>query len=638
MSQGMNVKVSPNFCVDNRFHFFLDAMAAAANDKSHFARSASPYLIPLLTVTEAVEAVEAYINEPRLAFKAVEPAFSRVHFSLKSTVARRFVDSGVFDDLTTHGQALKSRKANRDDGALSAYLRSYSSDIQSAAEKARKACTDSDAYAAELGEYVSEIIVDSSRSDNSAYKLLDRSAKELIAFITAKGRTPASFLSHVRSLWSQGNDAETQLSQFRKFVLESPTKFQVAVVIDGTAQSRGLARQGFFTVLHDKQIAWLSPEQGTSLPHVANSDLARFCYKHWRLDSNTEPSDSIKLNAQVILVRVKAWDHDQARHEALDKAEAIVDLINAEHRAMGFGVKRKVAVWREGTREVLQLTSNNVQVPFTRLLNISRSPSVDRSLRFATRAATERAGSMQTFFAWIALEYLGRGGTQTPQNAISAAVPALVSLMAVKQLVIEAWHELTHARGPENLPSSVLDSIRRPQARSQESPNLHEFDIKMFAHLMISDGDHIGEFAAISQITPEQATQAMTDFIKYKSTLSQFSQHKLRQIREMMRTPTKLVDYMGEVQSTADRTMQRMRFVRNQTAHTASSTSTEHMALSKASLMILDSVFESVTRIPSKPIDALTQIRDRRRQVLSALKNHSSNHLLPYDPNKPFLL
>ncbi|MGL3806702.1 hypothetical protein ACSYDW_11445 [Paeniglutamicibacter sp. R2-26] len=636
----MNVEESPNSCVERRLQFFIDAIAAASNEKSHFARSSSPYLIPLVAITEAIEAVESYVNEPRLAYKAVEPAFSRVKFSLGSTVARKFIANGDFGDLLVQGQALSSRKANRDDSALIAYLGQYSSDIKRSAEKARSACTGSDAYAAEIADYVCEIISDIQRSDKSAYKILDRSAKEMIAFIAAQGRTPESFLSRVRAIWSQNNNFDNKLFEFKKLVLEIPTNFQVAVVIDGTARSqkRALEKQGFFTVIHTKQISWLPPEKGSGLPHVANSDLARFCFKHWRLDSTVDSSDSVRLNSQVLLVKVQAWDHEQARHEALDKAEALVDLINAEHRAIGFGVKRKVAVWREGTKEVRQLTSSNVQVPFTRLLNISRSPSVDRSLRFATRAATERAGSMQTFFSWIALEYLGRGGNQSPQNAISRAVPELVSLMAVKQLVIEAWHELTHAHGPEKLPASVLESIRRPHARRHASPNLHEFNMQMFAHLMISDGDHVVEFAKIAQITVSQATKAISDFTKYKSTLSQFSQHKLRQIRDMMRTPSKLVAYMDAVKDTADRTMQRMRFVRNQTAHTASSTSTEHLALSKASLMILDSVFESVTRIQSRPVDALTQISGWRRQVRSAMNNHSSSHLLPYDASKPFLL
>ncbi|UTM46055.1 hypothetical protein [Glutamicibacter mysorens] len=638
MSQSLNVKDSTIVIFDNRLHFFIDAVEAAANDKSHFARSASPYLIPFVAVNEALEAIEAYSNEPKLAYKAVEPAFSRLKFSLRTTVARHFADSGVFTDLVAYGKELTSRGKNKDDGALSAYLRINSSDIKRSAEEARKVCIDSDAYATELGNYISDIISDVNRGNNSAYKLLDRSAKELIAFIVAQGRTPASFLSRLQSFWSGSEDLTMKLSEFKKCVLESPSTFQVAVVIDGTAQTRGLYSHDFFTVLHNKQISWLLTENRASLPPVANSDLARFCYKHWRLDGVTEPSDSIKMNSQVLLVKVKAWDHEQARHEALDKAEAIVDLINAEHRAMGFGVKRKVAVWQEGTRDVVQLTSNSVQVPFTRLLNISRSPSVDRSLRFATRAATERAGSMQTFFSWIALEYLGRGGTRTPQNTISAAVPDLVSLVAVKQLIIEAWHELTYASGPEDLPPSVLDSIRRPEERSKKAPNPHLFDKNMFAHLLISDGEHVKEFASIARITPEQATRAITDFISYKATLSQFSQHKLRQIRDMMRTPTKLVEYMVDVQSTADRTMQRMRFVRNQTAHTASSTSTEHMALSKASLMILDSVFESVTRIKGKPVDALAKIRDQRSQFLTVMKKHSSKYLLPYNPNKNLLI
>lgn len=632
MTSTVTPQLSTISSVDNRLQFFLEAIAAVADEKAHFARSASPYLLPIVTAAEALEALEAYSNEPSLAYKAVQPAFFRLEHSLKSTVAQKFASEPVFVQVNTFSHEITSRSTNSNDGALKAYLSGNKAAIASATEAARDACNTT-VYVSELVDLITASMNDHQTSDRSAYKVLDRCAKELVAFLLAQGRTPALFLATTTELFEKCNNDKSKFLALQRLALEEPSNFQVAVVIDGTARTKMVTKYGFHTVTHTSQIQWLKPDKTATPPPVANSDLARFCYKHWRLENNTAPSDSIKLKAQVLVVKVKAWDHEQARHEALDKAEAVIDLINAEHRANGFGVKRKVAVWREGSREVVQLTSSTVHVPFTRLLNISRNPSVDRSLRFATRAATERAGSMQTFFSWIALEYLGRGAQQSPQNTISAAVPKLVSLVSARQLIIEAWHELTHADGPEELPESVLRTIRRPG-----SPNPRKFNVNSLAHLLISDGNHLGDLAKVAGVPLDVANQAVSDFATYKKTLSEFSQYKLRLLRETLRSPDRLVKYMKEVEYTADRTMQRMRFVRNQTAHTASSNSTEHLALSKASLMILDSVFESVTRLSATPVNALITIRNKHAQVVSAVKKHSTPYLLPFDPKKPFLI
>lgn len=608
-------------------------MAAVADDKAHFARSAAPYLLPIVTVAEALEALEAYANEPALAYKAVPPAFSRLAHSLRMTIAQTFASGPEFTQVRTSIHEITSRSNNTNDGALKAYLTNHLLSIRTGTGLAQKACL-TGSYITELVNIALNTMQDGALSDRSAYKILDRVAKELVAFLHAQGRTPSQFISQVEERWAMNRDCNSKFAAFKKLSLAEPSSFQVAVVIDGTAITQRVFEHGFHTVSHTNQIQWLSPDKGSASPHVANSDLSRFCYKHWRLENTSIPSDSIKLKSQVLLVKVKAWDYEQARHEALDKAEAIVDLINAEHRANGFGVKRKVAVWQEGTRGVVQLTSSTVVVPFTRLLNISRNPSVDRSLRFATRAATERAGSMQTFFSWIALEYLGRGGLQSPQNTISAAIPKMVSLVSAKQLIIEAWHELTREKGPEDLPKSVLQTIRREGSGS----NPRKFNVNSFGHLLISDGKHIGELANIAKVSPALAKQATIDFASYKKTLSDFSQYKLRLLRDTIRSSDRLVAYMKEVEDAADRTMQRMRFVRNQTAHTASTNSTEHLALSRAALMILDSVFESITRVRSTPVNALSAFRSKHTQVISQIKKHKAPHLLPFDPKKPFLV
>lgn len=126
-----------------------------------------------------------------------------------------------------------------------------------------------------------------------------------------------------------------------------------------------------------------------------------------------------------------------------------MDRINAEHRIGEFGVKRKVLVWKRKERSTTYLTDVYEGPKRTRVMRVQNSPSVQRSLRFASRASTERAGAMAVFFGWVALEYLGRGNNahspsqgsnknaMKPQNFVAKFVPKVVALAAVHHLANE---------------------------------------------------------------------------------------------------------------------------------------------------------------------------------------------------------
>lgn len=610
----------------------LDSLAATADSRAHFGRSAAPKIVPTVAIVECIEALDAYNDEPSMAFKAVAPAFLRLKRSFFASVTSANLRSAEVSPLLDYADELISRAESQTAGPLRAYLSNNKLAILQDSKKALKHLTEKQLYGTELASYL-EAAISGEHSNRSAFRKLEKASKEVVAYISSQGRTPSLFIESLADQLVSVKGKVRPVSAVSKCLLALPDPYQVALVVDGTYTTQGLGRHKFYRVDHLKQIRWLPSSQSPEPPHQANSDLTRFCLKHWQVDSSNEPLAEARMDSQVLLIKVEAWDREQARHEALDRAEALVDLMNAEHRAAGFGVKRKVAVWQEGRRIVHQLSSSTPEVPLTRLLDTSRSPSVDRSLRFATRSVNERAGSMQTFFAWIALEYLGRGGTEKPQNAISDTVPALVSLVAIRQLIVEAWYLITKDLGTESLPEGVIKSTRRTHKPNRIASKVNVFDRRKFGHLILADDTNASVLASIAKITESEAKLAVEDFAKHKLTLSDHAQSRLSEITRTLSNENKLKEYAKEIENSADETMQRMRFVRNQTAHTASSTSTEHFLLSNSALMILDSVFETIPRLSGRPIDGLNRAKAQKRQWETSLGGNQKVYTLSFDPN-----
>lgn len=605
-------------------HFLVDAIKASSDHRAQFSIAASSKTVPPRAVTDLIETLDAYTKEPGFTLKTVPQAAARCLRSIESSTVRDEIKTTNCEAAVSILREIVSREINT--GALKAYLEQHATDMRILASKFKQELTEDRTYLDSLLLRISLQLEQENPATQHRLDGLFRSARELVAACASEGRTPSIFAAEVETELLTCQTTEQAKRQLERIVRRTPQEFCVALVIDSTARTERLANEGFRTLSPTRPIRW---QEGTpkSRDSAANLDLARFCLKHWGMIHSIDMTRGHDVKSQILLRDVRAWDHEQARHIALDDAERIVDRINAEHRNSHFGVKRKVLVRGEGENCAMEIFSQHTFVPRTRLLNISETPSVERSLRFATRAASERAGSMQVFFAWIALEYLGRGAKESAQNVIAQRLPSAVSLVAVRHLCLLAWRESTKASGAKSLPASVLRVIKR---RNTDDPR--KFNSDMLTALIISNRKRAGSIADRIGADPGDVETAIQDWVNHVNQLPPYSQYRVRQVRYTLNSPNALRAYMKELRQDADEILQRMRFVRNQTAHQDSAASTEHLMLSESALKILDATFEIIPRWGPDTEQSLHRIRARWKSVYDSVENwnESDTTMIPF--------
>jgi len=623
--------IAPKTDAMERIRFVCDALQACADTRIYFQLAASSLLVPSAALSEVVEAVEAYQIEPKLAINAVVPALKRADRAINRSLADvlRGTDPDVAHYLTV-AQGAISRESNA--GALSAYLKANYSLISRSAARAAESYNTNSAYLNELSLKLAELLKSSEKFTPGSKSRAVGLARELVAAVANQGRTPQFFATAICEAIRKERSGANAAHALLRFMAEPTQPFQVAVVIDGTVRTVGLNTNLFRRIDPNQAVGWTQPSAGTRWA-TADMDLARFCLQHWGVKYSDAATHKHEILAQVLITNVQAWDEEQARHVALDRAEELVDRINAEHRTSHFGVKRKVMVWHEGQRTARESFPKGRTQPKTRQMRLANGPSVNRSLRFASRAAGERAGSMQVFFAWIALEYLGRGGRKTPQNLVAEYAPYAVSLVELRHLLTLVWVHVTARNEPASLPIEIRQAIKRGPGSITKGSNANLFDMRKLLALIISDGAHTSRLESAAGLSKTQAEAAIQAWVGIQADLGAYAIYQIRQVREILRNNTRFRQHLDEVRLDADEVLQRMRFVRNQTAHNAGVGSTEHLPLSDAALKVLDAVFEVLPQWNRAPHQALEDISSRWKTVRSAVANRgSASHEFPFDP------
>lgn len=611
--------------------FVCDALQACADSRTYFQLAASSRLVPPAALSEVIEAVEAYRSEPNMAIKAVVPALKRAERAMNRSYAKviRSNDPQVANYLSVAQDAI-SREHNN--GVLSAHLATHHSSISQAAAAAANSYNANFAYISEISSMLADLLESSEKFTPGSKTQAINLVRELVAAVANQGRTPELFASSVCELIRSQSNATNAAAAFLEFMSNPTRPFQVAVVIDGTVRTIGLDQNLFRRIDPSQSINWSTPPVGARWP-TADMDLVRFTLHHWGLKFSNSATEKHDVLAQVLITSVDAWDVEQARHVALDRAEEVVDKINAEHRTSHFGVKRKVMVWQEGDRVAREIFPKGRTQPTTRQMRLVGAPSVDRSLRFASRAAGERAGSMQVFFAWIALEYLGRGGIKSPQNLVAEYAPYAVSLVEVRHMLTLVWVQVTAHKDPASFPAEVRQAIKRGVGPLKKGDKPQEFDMRKLLALIIADGVHTDHLQSASGLTPSQAGAAIQAWVGIQGELGAYSVHQIKQIRDTLRDNTRFQQHLEEVRLDADEILQRMRFVRNQTAHNAGVGSTEHLPLSDAALKVLDAVFEVLPQWKRAPHQALKDISLRWKTVRTTVTSRGiARQQPPFDP------
>lgn len=604
--------------------FLIDAINASSDHRAQFSIAASSKTVPPRAVSDLIETLDAYAEEPGFTLRTVPAAVARYVRSIEASAVSNEIMTANSAAMAPIIQEIISREGNQ--GALKAYLNTQAQSLRNTAAHFRSELNEHRAYLAALANKIASQTDRDLPLSRHQCNLLFNSARELVAACANEGRTPSSFALEIESELQACQTAEQAKKTLTRIIKRDPQIFRVALVIDSTARTERIGHEGFRTLYPTRPIQW-QEETPKTKDSAANLDLSRFCLKHWGMINSNEKTHGHNVKSQILLREVLAWDQEQARHIALDDAEKIVDRINAEHRTSHFGVKRKVLVRRENSEHALELFSQNAFVPKTRLLNISQTPSVERSLRFATRAASERAGSMQVFFAWIALEYLGRGAEESAQNIIAQRLPSAISLVATRHLCLLAWRESTKDFGAEALPPSVLKIIKR-----KNSSNPNQFNSDMLTALIVSNRHRSTLIAERTKLPQGEVETAIQDWVQHVNQLPPYARYRVNQVRYILNNPDALRTYMKELRQDADEILQRMRFVRNQTAHQDSAASTEHLMLSEAALKVLDATFEIIPKWGPDTEQSLHKLRVRWKSVYDSVEDwdNSATAITPF--------
>lgn len=618
-----------------RADFLADALSSCADRNSYFHAAATSLLVPPAAISEVVESIDAYSSEPGMALKAVVPALKRATRALDRSLSEAIRSGAAVANFTSLAQEAISRENSQ--GVLAAYLASNHQAISAAAALAADSYNAGSAYILDLSSIMAATIRKTTKFSNSEKARVFGVAREVVAAVANQGRTAEVFAKRASEILRAGSDPAKVAQALEALMAEPTNRFQVAVVVDGTVRTIGLRSGVFERVEPGSRVQWRSPLAGSTWP-TADMDLTRFCLHHWGIRHSDADTYKHNVDAQVLITDVQAWDGEQARHVALDRAEELVDKINAEHRTSHFGVKRKVMVWPEGDKVAREVFRKSRTLPRTRQMRIADGPSVGRSLRFASRAAGERAGSMQVFFSWIALEYLGRGGTITPQNLVAKHAPYAVGLVELRHLLSLVWVQVTSHIEPSRLPYEVRNAIKRGDTALTSKSNPNHFDMRKLLALVIADGGHTDHLESVAGLTGAEAEAAIREWVAVQRQISIFAAFRVRSVRDVLRDDNRFQKHLDEICMDADEILQRMRFVRNQTAHNAGVGSTEHLPLSDAALKVLDSVFEVLPQWKRAPRQALIDISDRWKAVRTAVTDRGgSRHISPYNPSEVLL-
>lgn len=631
---------------------------------SYFETSANRILTPVEALEEAQEALKAFDSEPEQTWMAVPFALKRLSIAVASSVLNRELLNlpsvaqlkTDIDDFFLQQSALSGRERK-------SFVSNNASEIGNQITRLSEELHT--VYREKLIERtVSAISPERSLSSNreKVFKI----APELATFFIHQGRDIdylaieiGTFIKNAQN--TQGTDLTDAV---KKLLSANRISFAVATVITGAVNAKIPAD------LEGKEIRFPGPAMwGTGKqPRMQkngrktrrrefktsknknkyiNADLTKFCMDHWKVDVN-EPNYDHKVHAQVIVWDIDAWDYAQARQIALDNSENLMDRINAEHRIGEFGVKRKVLIWKRGEPNTRYISDEYQGTMHTRVMKKHSSPSVQRSLRFASRSSTERAGAMAVFFGWAALEYLGRGNDVrtgplgherplTPQNFIATFLPKVVALAALQHLANDVSHAISNEIQIQELPTEVRNALR---LKNKKAPQDHVDQRHLFYLLAASSSNQISvrELAEQLQTSPEKARAALTQFSELIKVDNPIDRYRIRVVSRLLQNAESMAQYLSAVERDADVALQRMRYVRNQTAHSTIPESLRYRTLSNALREILDTCYQAIdnNHTIQAPHETIHRLAEKYDSLISDLRANEMEQV--FSPHKALLL
>ena len=629
--------------------FLRQMLMHSASRVSYFETSSSEVLTPIEALEEAKDAIEAYYAEPEQTWKAVPYALKRVAYSVEvSTLAPQLQLLSDLDQLlenidSFHRKYIGMTKSRR------SFVNSAISELSSGLNSAFSAV--SAAYPNLLVEKTIEGL-SPRRSFASNRDRIAKVVPELCTYLNYQGRDVDTLAQSMTEMIDQARaNPAYDLEKHLRELLEAPQRdFVVATVITGAINAEVPRELGGQTVKFPGPVAWDYKQQNKrsgrrkqsnkkKISRYANLDLTDFCLEHWKTDAES-PNREHRVSAQIVLWQMKAWDPIHARQLALDRAESFMDWINAEHRIGEFGVKRKVLVWEIGADETTYMTDVFEGPRNTRVMGGHRSPSVQRSLRLASRAANERAGAMAVFFGWAALEYLGRGNRITeandkptsPQTFIAKYVPKLIGAVALHHLANDVAHSIVDVKPVRDWGKPLQRFLK---LQTKDAPSDHVDQRNLFYFLAASNDCGKGDerfdrlCGQLNARRDDEVAAALSEFEDLVASTNPVSRYRIRRVKHLLQSPERLAEYLSNVERAADVALQRMRYVRNQTAHSTIPESTRYRTLSNAMREILDTCYQAIDKAnaDAAPHETLYQLAKQYDDLLGELRSGNSEKM-----------
>lgn len=456
--------------------------------------------------------------------------------------------------------------------------------------------------------YLSECMGDLRRRIHARYdrlpdlKKLDDAITKLAVEVVRKGRAPRECTRFVVDRVQRASDQHAEaFCAAIEDLLNSPRRtFHVAVVFD---QVETIRHDGL-----DAELQFYTPRPGhTNWParghgRVDDPSLEEFCNSHWFPDGVPASAGRARRKAVVKIVEVDAWDKDDARVRGLRAAEVLVDLINAGSRTRAIGVKRKVLVRESGTGVVTHSKGTLASIQYAKPLRLGEPGLMARSLRFASRANSERSWTMAILFYWIALENLfsaDSGATTRVHSVVPEAV----------------WR--TALRDTVTYPRQLI------KVASKAIPDHPSWDT-VFARLGMT------EAAEKSRPQFEDTLKALLSeeiysLLRGNENVPSYIEYRIAVFGQCIADQQNLIRWSGEVSRNARWALQRALYLRNRTVHEALHQAESERSLAAACREVVDAAFEVcafwLNRGERDPYAAMGAFR----QMFGEVKEHWGN-------------
>lgn len=441
------------------------------------------------------------------------------------------------------------------------------------------------ASGAAYGPRLIAAVCDEALRSSPNWPRLDRDVRRLAAHSLAEGRDGPT---HAR--WLAGRvvraTSNAQATAAITDVLSAPPEpFEVAVTIEGASRLQALLPTGV-------------RQWGPGVNFLrGDANTARELEKYVR-------SARTARRTVIVLVEVPAaFDPEQARRGALERAELIHDGMHAEHRATSFSVRDDVLVLGAGG-VVAPRSNTGAGVQEGRFLAPAVLRQLSQALRLLAIARNEAAPAMAITEVFTALEHLAQGAVRPAGTSIHKAdfLPAHVGgsaeLVAAHQylagshaLLYEAARLCGRRRAMEQL-SAWLGSTGDP----------YLIDLDRWALLLDNVPTNFHDLApppgsVPSTLTPQSSVLEAAIWLRSMAiALPVLVQVRLTLVARLWHRPTTYLEAVASEARWAAAHTDRLRVRRNEIVHSAVLRSPGDDELAVNGLHLLDAVFTTIPR------------------------------------------